>query len=224
VSALVLLVTVSACPGAPECALLEKPPPQAARADRATLERLLKEPDFARVRRRNANVFAVLTEQFFAWLKTLFETEGAATFAKATPFAVLTLAFGIATLALLRFLRVRRAPPRAEAPGAERLSLKPAPEHLANARRLLAGAPRDAIREALLALLSSLERRRLARPDRVKTNREVCAELPARGAEPALAREVAARVDWYDRTYYSLAPVAPEDARSFIDEIARLAT
>jgi hypothetical protein len=220
---IVLLLALSACP---ECALAERPPPAEARpVDRATLERLLDEPEFARVRKRNANMFAVLAEQFFAWLKKLFETEGAARFAQATPFFVLTGAFVVAGLALLRFVRIRRAPAGA-APvgGAEPLQLRPAPEHLANARRLLASSPRDAIREALLALLSSLERRRLARPDRVKTNREVCAELPSRGADPALVREVGARVDWYDRTYYSLAPVPADEARAFVDDVARLAT
>src|SRR6185436_4886858 len=162
-----------------------------ATVDRESLQRLLDEPEFARVRKRNANVFAVLLEQFFGWLKKLFETEGAARFAKATPFFVLTLAFAVAGLALLRFVRIRRAPPVAAAgPGAEPLSLRPAPEHLANARGLLSSSPREAIREALLALLSSLERRRLARPDRVKTNREVWAELPGRGADPALVQRV----------------------------------
>jgi hypothetical protein len=224
VSGLLLGLGLSACPGAPECALLEKPADEVS-VDRAKLERLLDEPEFSRVRKRNANVFAVLAEQFFAWLKKLFETEGAARFAKATPFFVLTAAFAVAGLALLRFVRIRRGPASAAgAPGAEPLLLRPAPEHLANARRLLASAPREAIREALLALLSSLERRRLARPDRVKTNREVCAELPGRGAEPALVRDVEARVDWYDRIYYSLAPVPADEARAFIDDIARLAT
>lgn len=195
------------------------PPP-----DRAALQRLLEEPEFSRVRNRNANVIAVLWEQLFAWLKRLFQTRGAATFAKAAPFFVLTVAFTIALLALLRFVRFRpREATAVSRPEPERLDLRPPPEHLANARRLAASEPRAAIREALLALLSSLERKNLARPDRVKTNRELCAELPGRGADAALVGAVRSRIDWYDRTYYSLAPVSSEDARTFVSEIEGLA-
>ncbi len=221
---LALLVVLAACPeGDAACALAERPAVRA--PDHAALARLLEEPEFSRVRNRNANVIAVLWEQFFAWLKRLFQTDQAATFAKAAPFAVLTVAFAIVLYGLLRFVRFRRGaePVAAATQRAERLELKPAPEHLANARRLAGTDPRGAIREALLALLSSLERKRLARPDRVKTNRELCAELPTRGAEPALVREVTARVEWYDRTFYSLAPVKTEDAQVFIAEIERLA-
>jgi hypothetical protein len=230
VTGLLLIAALSACP---EAAGLERPEQQeaacalaqrrAAAPDRGTLSRVLAEPEFARARDRNANVFAVLWERFFAWLKHVFQTQEAATFAKAAPFTVLTLAFAIALLALLRFARFRRLPrpdggPASLAP----LALKPPPEHLANARGLLATAPREAIREGLLALLSSLERRDLARPDRVKTNRELCAELPARGADSALVAEVRLLVDWYDLAFYSLAPVSLSEARTFVEDVSRL--
>lgn len=222
---LALLLAAAACPEGAEqtCMQLEQRTVQP--PDRATLERLLQEPEFSRVRNRNQNVIAVLWEQFFAWLKKIFQTDEAATFAKTVPFAVLALAFTIALAAVLRFVRVRgggdeqRA--HATAP-AHALVLKPAPEHLANARALLATSPRDAIREALLALLSSLERRNLARPDRVKTNRELCAELPGRGADAALVRAVAERVDWYDRAFYSLAPIAKDEAAGFLASVEQL--
>ena len=84
------------------------------------------------------------------------------------------------------------------------------------------GQPREAIREGLLALLSSLEAKRLARPDRVKTNRELVGELPGRGASAQLTGEVERLVRWYDRAFYSLEPVPPEDAARFVDEVERL--
>ena len=82
--------------------------------------------------------------------------------------------------------------------------------------------PRAAIREALLSLLSSLERKRYARPDRVKTNRELAAELPARGAPTELVTAVAPLFAWFDRSFYSLEAIAPEDARRFLDDVSRL--
>ena len=218
----------------PESALVDRADPDDARAflagraaaepDRAALARLLDEPEFSRVRDRNANVLQVLWEQFAAWLKRFFQTDEAATFAKTVPFAVLFCAFGIALAALLRFARFRsfRDGAREQPASSAGLALKPAPEHLANARALLATSPREAVREALLALLSSLERKNLARPDRVKTNRELCAELPKRGADAALVREVSQRVDWYDRAFYSLQPIASEEAAAFLSSIERL--
>jgi hypothetical protein len=109
----------------------------------------------------------------------------------------------------------------AEGPAPLKLDVPSA--HLERARAALAGDPRRAIREGLLALLSHLERERLARPDRVKTNRELAQELPARGASPALAETVARLLAWYDAAFYSLEPVAPDAARRFVDEVAGLA-
>jgi hypothetical protein len=206
------------------CTLAQRRP---AAPDRAMLERVLAEPEFARATDRNANVLTILRERFFAWLQHLFQTHEAAAFAHAAPFAVLTVAFAVALLAMLRFARLgRRRAGAVEASlvPAGPLGLKRAPQHLANARALLAGAPRDAIREALLALLSALEQRRLARPDRVKTNRELCSELLGRGAEPTLVERVGAQLSWYDRAFYSLATVSAGDARIFIDEVERLMT
>ncbi|MBK7860215.1 MAG: DUF4129 domain-containing protein [Archangiaceae bacterium] len=230
---MLLALLLTACPeaaqlGRPEqqdaaCALVTRAAPQ---VDRSTLARLLEEPEFARSRERNANALVVLWEQFLAWLKRVFQTDEAATFARAAPFAVLTLAFAVALLAALRFARSRPAEPsRAPTPApASALGLKPAPQHFAAARALLVSAPREALREALLGLLSALERRRLALPDRVKTNRELCAELPARGADPALTAEISARLDWYDRAFYSLGQVSTDDARAFLEQVEGLAS
>ena len=57
----------------------------------------------------------------------------------------------------------------------------------------------EAIREGLLSLLSTLERRRFARPDRVKTNRELADELAALAAEPTTLFAQARKVQvWLD--------------------------
>jgi hypothetical protein len=114
----------------------------------------------------------------------------------------------------------RRRRPAAEAsrrPGqAGELVLDAPAVHLERARAAVASAPREALREGLLALLSSLEVRRLARPDRVKTNRELVDELPARGAPAALTAAVAQLVAAYDVGFYSLAPVSEQEARRFL--------
>jgi hypothetical protein len=229
---LAALVLHASCPSGLEpearaeaaCALLAQKTPAPA-PDRALLNALLDEPEFSRARNKNANVAAVLLKRFWDWLKRLLETKEASAYARLTPYLVLGVAFAAALLGALR-LRRRRDPKRpagAVARGAAALTLDAPGEHLERARALLATVPRQAIREGLLALLSSLERRRLARPDRVKTNRELWAELPGRGAPEALVNAVGARLNWYDRAFYSLAEVDAAEARAFIDGVATLA-
>jgi hypothetical protein len=87
---------------------------------------------------------------------------------------------------------------------------------------MLGSAPREAIREALLCLLSSLERQRFARPDRVKTNRELAEELAGRGAPPALVSAVTSLFTWFDRAFYSLEAVPADEARRFLDDVRGL--
>ena len=126
---------------------------------------------------------------------------------------------------LLRFWRWRRPvtpPVSASGEAAARLELDAPREHLQRAREALASSPREAIRQGLLALLSTLEERQLARPDRVKTNRELAAELPGRGAPAPLVHEVERLVRWYDRTFYSLSPVPPDEAATFVADVERL--
>jgi hypothetical protein len=162
------------------------------------------------------------------WIDSLFETRGAQSFSRVTRVLVLAVALALVGLAGLATLRlrgralVRRRRATAAGAPAERLALDEPAVHLARARAALEGDPRSAIREGLLGLLSLLERRRLARPDRVKTNREIAAELPSRGAPSALARSVAELLAWYDRTFYSLEPVPPTEASHFLGEIDRL--
>ena len=203
------------------CALLAQPAP--APVDRAALEAVYQRLGFEHARDRNSGALQALLAQLRAWLESLFETSGAQTYSNVTRAVVLFLAV-LAGLALaLRFAARRRAkaaasPQHRAAP----LVLDAPAAHLARARAALANDPRGAIREGLLALLSHLERARLARPDRVKTNRELARELPARGAPPALSETVARLVGWYDLAFYSLEPVPPDAARRFVDEVTDL--
>jgi hypothetical protein len=228
-----LLVLHASCPSPLEpeeraqaaCELLAEQSVRPAPPDRALLTALLDQPEFKRARNRNANTLLILARRAWDWVQSLLERREATEFAKLAPYIVLGVAFLAVLFGVLQ-LRKRRQPRSsagAAARGAAPLALDAPHEHLARARALLGQRPREAIREGLLALLSSLERRRLARPDRVKTNRELCAELPERGAPEALVREVGARLSWYDRAFYSLADVDAGEARAFIDGVETLA-
>jgi hypothetical protein len=204
------------------CRLLMQP--SGAVADRAALEAVYRRDGFERARNRTGGALQAYLAQLRAWLERLFETSGAETYSNVTRVVVLFLASLAGLYAAARFARRRRTQRAAAvAEGPAPLTLDVPAVHLERARAALAGDPREAIREGLLALLSHLERERLARPDRVKTNRELAQELPARGASPALAETVARLLAWYDGAFYSLEPVAPDAARRFVDEVAGLA-
>lgn len=158
-----------------------------------------------------------------AWLESLFETAGAEAYSNITRVVVLVVA-AIAAVALVIRLAGRRRV-IASAPsslGATNLDLADPSVHLERARGLLTTAPRDAAREGLLAILSALERQRFARPDRVKTNREIVDELPSRGAPPAIVEAVRSQLSWFDRAWYSLRPLDAPEATQFVDEADRL--
>ncbi|MBU8900186.1 DUF4129 domain-containing protein [Corallococcus sp. M34] len=211
------------------CALQAAPEPTVSNANTSGAERLqdiLNRPEFARARERNGDVLKRLLRELQAWLENLFESRSAQGFAVATRAVMLGIALAVVLFGLLRW---RRLGPRNravntdawgdDAPG----KLDPPPEHLGRARAALArGDGREAIREALFCLLSALEQRGWARPDRVKTNRELAAELPGRGASVGLTREVEQLLGWYDRAFYSLAPVTAKEATRFVDDIERL--
>jgi hypothetical protein len=201
----------------------ESPPPH---SDQARLREILSRPEFALARDRQGDLLQRLVRTVRAWLEDLLQTSEAQSFATGTRTAVLVLGFAVVLFALLRLRHWRRGPARRrEETGtgpATALVLDSPGEHLTRARKALAGQPREAIREALLALLSSLEAKRLARPDRVRTNRELVGELPGRGASTQLTREVERLVRWYDRAFYSLEPVPAEDAALFVDQVERL--
>jgi hypothetical protein len=211
------------------CAQLEAPasteraPPP---PDRARLQEILSRPEFAQARDRQGDVLQRLVRTVKEWLEELLQTREAQSFATGTRTAVLVLGFAVVLVTALRLRHWRRGPARrreeAGLGAATALVLDPPGEHLARARKALAAQPREAIREGLLALLSSLEAKRLARPDRVRTNRELVGELPGRGASARLTREVERLVHWYDRAFYSLEPVPAEDAARFVDQVEQL--
>lgn len=189
------------------------------------LRAILDRPEFSQARRRNTDLLQRLLRQADAWLSGLFQSKGAQGFAITTRAIILGLGLAVVLWGVLRFRRWRRPATPPAAPAAEaaaRLELDSPREHLQRAREALASSPREAIRQGLLSLLSTLEERQLARPDRVKTNRELAAELPSRGAPAPLVQEVERLVRWYDRTFYSLSPVPPHEAASFVADVERL--
>ena len=190
------------------------------------LQAILDRPEFARARERHGDALKRLMREVTAWLEGLFESREAQGFAVATRAVMLGLALALLLWGMLK-LRARRgkSTPRtatATTSDAEPLVLDSPGEHLRRARAALTTDGREAIREGLLSLLSALEERRLARPDRVRTNRELAAELPGRGAPAPLVREVERLMDWYDRAFYSLAPVASDEAARFVTEVETL--
>lgn len=205
------------------CALLAQ---QKARSpDRAALSVIYDEPGFEGARKRNDGAWKLWLDRALAWLKRVFETSGAAAYSNVTRFLVLALAavIGAWSVAWLLSRRLRKKLPAHHESAAEPMVLDDPAKHLERARSLLGAAPREALREGLLALLSQLERSRLARPDRVKTNRELARELPGRGASAALSSEVQAALTRYDRAYYSQEPVAPELATKLVEDLAQAA-
>ena len=190
------------------------------------LRAILDRPEFSHARRRNTDLVQRLIRQIDAWLSGFFQSRGAQSFATVTRAVMLGLALAVVLWAVLRFRRWRRTSTTAQAErekGANAPLVLDSPgEHLRRARETLSSDTREAIRQGLLALLSTLEERQLARPDRVKTNRELAAELPSRGAPPPLVQEVERLVRWYDRTFYSLSPVPPNEAASFVADVERL--
>ncbi|WP_257456996.1 DUF4129 domain-containing protein [Archangium lipolyticum] len=201
----------------------ENPAP---RSEPARLQEILSRPEFALARDRQGDLLQRLVRTVKEWLEDLLQTSEAQSFATGTRTAVLVLGFAVVLFAALRLRHWRRGSARrreeAGTGPAAALVLDSPGEHLTRARKALAGQPREAIREGLLALLSSLEAKRLARPDRVKTNRELVGEMPGRGASTQLTREVERLVRWYDRAFYSLEPVPAEDAARFVDQVEQL--
>lgn len=195
--------------------------------DRAQLEEIYQRPQFERARLRNQGTLEQLLRRFRAWFDSFFESRGAETYSVVTRFVVLLAASAVALWAVLKLLARRRGPappPVVSTAASAALELQAPSTHLARARASLASDPREALREGLLALLSALERQRLARPDRVKTNRELARELPARGAAPELTARVEQLLGWYDQAFYSLEPVARADATRFLDDVEQIAS
>jgi hypothetical protein len=192
--------------------------------DRARLGSILARPEFTHESTRGRALSQWLS-RLADWLLHLLQSDSARGYAEWTRSAVLAVALLVVAFGLARLTRVRRRKARAAASSAPSgFTLAPAADHLALARSSLSTDARTAIRHGWLALLSALERRRLARPDRVKTNREIVADLPARGASTTLVERVSPLVEWFDLRFYSLAPVAMDEAAGFLDRVASLAS
>lgn len=204
------------------CELLSQPVPE--KLELSSLPPIYERPGFERARQRNSGSLQALMAQLKHWFESFFESSGAEAYSNVTRVVVLVLALLIGGGVTLRLINRRRA----KAVTHERASVAPAlvlddpATHLSRAEALLGTAPREAIREALLSLLSSLERQRFARPDRVKTNRELTQELPTRGAPAALIGRVTPLFAWFDRAFYSLDAVPPDDARRFLNDVRAL--
>lgn len=206
------------------CAWVEHPTRAYAAPDAKRLGAILARPEFDQAKDKRADWLKGWLRTVWDWLSGLLDSRGAGRFASGTRALVLGIAAGVVALGAWRVLRLRRGPKRT-APGAMAaapLRLDPPEDHLRRAQAALESAPREAIREGLLALLSTLERRRLARPDRVKTNGEIVSELSTRGAPAELVAQISPVMRWYDQTFYSLSPVASAEARGFLASVVGL--
>lgn len=186
----------------------------------ADLSRIYERDGFERARERNSGALQAWLAQARAWFMSLFETRGAQTYSNVARIAVLVAAIATVLLVIIRVRSRRRLLAAAPTTNVDTgLKLDDPGTHRARAEALLNENPREAMREALFSLLAVLERRRFARPDRTRTNRELGAELPANGAPPELVARVTPLFTWFDRTFYSLAHVAPDEARRFLDDV-----
>jgi hypothetical protein len=208
-----------AAPAQTACALEAQPAPTPA-ADPRALAPIYERPEFMGARDRTGDGLALLLRRFNTWLEGLFGSKGALGYAEGTRVLVLFVSVLAGFLVLQRALAARSGTGHRaalSAPSRVALPLEEVSTHLSRARA--AAEPREAIREGLLALLSALERARLARADRVKTNRELVGELTARGASAPVVERVGALLAWYDRAWYSLEPVAPQAAQTFVSDV-----
>lgn len=219
---LVLALVLAACPVGeqlpPEqrdaaCAIDER---FQANAKVEGLAELYDRPEFRNARASQASD---LLKRFQRWLESVFETTGAETYSNLTRVIVLLLAAFVVIAVSVRFVgrRVRSKSLGKTQASSTALELADPSVHLARAKALIGTDARAGAREGLLAMLAALERKRLARPDRVKTNRELTKELPQRGAPPELVEAVSAQLSWFDRAWYSLEPLDATSANAFLE-------
>lgn len=196
------------------CSLDEAERPESA-VDATKLAAIYARPDFVSARTPPTED---LMARLKAWVLSLFETSGAETFSNLTRVVVLAAAALLVVFVAVRLRGRRRLAVASPLANAAPLQLADPQAHLATAHKLLGSDARGSAREALLAMISALERQRLARPDRVKTNRELADELPSRGASAAVVSAVTAQLSWFDRAWYSLEPFEETSARQFLEQ------
>ncbi|MDP1918432.1 MAG: DUF4129 domain-containing protein [Myxococcales bacterium] len=202
------------------CALVQPGGQGSTGPSREALGELYSRPVFLKAHSGQAGD---LLKRLKAWLETVFETSEAETYSNLTRVFVLVLAafVVVATVARLAGRRLAKRT-KTQTPERQELELADPSHHLARARGLAPSDARAAAREGLLAILAALERQRLARPDRVKTNRELARELPERGASPELVTAVTTQLTWFDRAWYSLEPLDAARVNAFLDEASAL--
>lgn len=212
------------------CALLEAPPAPAPELERSRLAAILARPEYD-LRSRDEQFLARLLQRVWTWFRDVFAQSETVQRAAFSTRAAFLGAVGLAVAWLAwRLARSRRSVRREEAsPGAAPLALDDPRSYDASAASALArGDGRDAMRCALLGVLASLERSRLAAPGRAATNREVAGQVARRGGPAALVDSVSRLAEAYDRAWYGLAWIEPDEARRFVasaralsDEAAR---
>lgn len=218
------LVTLDETQQTNACRLLSLPASGPEVQRELALPDIYARPGFEHARQRNSGAFQALLAQLRAWFEKFFESSGAETYSNVTRVVVLALALAIGVTVVFRVITRRRA--KVASPSLQHatnaLELDDPAVHRQRAESLLATDPRGAIREGWLSVLATLERARFARPDRVKTNRELVSELPTRGAPAPLTEAVERLVAWFDRSFYSLDRVEAAEARRFLDDVAKL--
>jgi hypothetical protein len=195
--------------------------------DRVLLREILESPELGRAKAgRASGWWKELMGRVLEWLGISLTSTGAQSFAEWTRFAVLAAATAVLLGLGWRLRKARSgraAKARLTSPSSDAgFELAPPEDHLARARRLVDAQARSALRESLLALLSSLERANLSRPDRVRTNRELARELDATKAPEGVPAEVGRLLENFDRAFYSLEPVETPQARAFLSDVERV--
>ena len=197
--------------------------------DAALLETIFADPSLDGARERGGGALEHLGRLLREWLMSFLDSSGAAGFAEWTRTLVLVGAVLLLVWLTIRWARRRRGAgarmPDPDVLTSERVEVLELPaRHLDRGREALVAAPREAIRQGLLALLSGLEDAGVIAPGRVRTNRELAQALPSSGLPPDEVNRLVELLSWYDRAFYSLAEVEPVEAGAFLDRIeARLA-
>ncbi len=193
--------------------------------DRQLLNEIFARPEFAHASTAVAARTRSWPERIAAWFDALMRSDAAFSAVTWTRAFVLSAAFLAAAWLVVRALqrRARRVEQAEQAPQAPHPRFGTAPQRvLADARRSVSAAPREAVRVGSVAALLWLARHNLCRADKSHTNQETLAELTRRGAPADVTEAAAAIFGWYDRAFYSLKPISPAEAERFLGSVESL--
>lgn len=208
------------------CALAALPQGPDGEAERARLAEILSRPEF---RRAEADPHAIRRAILGLWAR-IFETLGTTEAERYASVVRAVFLAAAAAAALLLALSLRRRRAGRVAREEEALPLRALEQAPAGAERaeeaLSRGDAREAVRQAFLAVLGSLERAGRIPRGRALTNGEVVGSLAAGpgGGSPALPGEVARLAALFDRTIYGLRPVGLDEAREAVAGALRVAS